>query len=94
MDKVKQMVAAGVRLGTAIRERLADATRADGAEALTLVDLCAKYQLPRSSTSEAYGGNRKATPGQIGALVSELGGTEDEWRELLKDARLAAAHAA
>lgn len=85
MEKVKQMVEAGVRLGTAIRENL---------RPMTLVELSTKHGLPRTSTNEAYNGLRAATPAQVAALVAELGGTEKEWREMLKQARLAAVHAA
>jgi hypothetical protein len=84
MEKVKQMVEAGVRLGTAIRECLPH----------SIVAHCAKHRLPRSSTSEAYNGLRGATPAQVDALVTELGGTAEEWRELLREARIAAIMAA
>lgn len=84
MEKVKQMVAVGVRLGTAIRECLPTSIAAH----------CEKHGLPRSSTNEAYNGLRAATPAQVAALVVELGGTDEEWRELLKQARLAAVLAA
>jgi plasmid maintenance system antidote protein VapI len=89
MERVKQMVEAGVRVGTAIREALAELDTP-----LTMSSIAAKYSLPRSSTNEAYNGLRQATPAQVDALVAELGGTPEEWRDLLKQARLAAVHAA
>lgn len=84
MDKVKQMVEAGVRLGVAIRECLP----------MSLAAFALKHGVPRTSTNEAINGLRAATPAQIAALMSELGGTADEWRELLKQARLAVVHSA
>jgi len=89
MDRVKEMVEAGVRVGTAIRECLAGLD-----EPLSIASLAAKHDLPRTSTNEAYNGQRPATDAQIAALVVELGGKPREWRELLKQARIAAAHAA
>lgn len=84
MDRVKQMIDAGVRVGTAIRECLP----------MSIAALAAKHGLPRTSTNEAFNGARLATPAQIAALVAELGGDEDEWRDLLRQARIAAAMAA
>jgi hypothetical protein len=89
MEKVKQMVEAGVRVGTAIRECLASLDKP-----LSIAAFVAKHGLPRTSTHEAYNGQRVATDAQIAALVAELGGTADEWREILRQARIAAAYAA
>jgi plasmid maintenance system antidote protein VapI len=90
MERVKQMVEAGVRVGTAIREALSECKP----EPLTVARLAAKHELPRTSTHEAFNGLRTPTDAQILALVTELGGTEDEWRALLKEARIRAAMAA
>lgn len=84
MQKVKKMVEAGVRVGTAIRECLP----------VNLSEFAARHGLPRSSTNEAINGVRPATPAQIEALIAELGGTHEEWSELLRAARIAHAHAA
>ena len=59
MDKVKLMLDAGVRVGTAIRECLP----------MSLSAFAEKYGLPRTSTNEAYNGLRAATPAQIADAV-------------------------
>ena len=73
MDKVKQMIAAGVSVGLAVRECLPD----------RLQDFCARHGLVRSMVSGMLHGDRRASAGLIAALVAELGGTADEWRLLL-----------
>lgn len=73
MDKVKQMVAAGVSIPTAIREAL-------GA---SLSDVADRRGVDRVRLSEAINGIRRPTAQVAAALVAELGGTEFEWRELL-----------
>ena len=78
MDKVKQLMQAGATAGEAIRVALP----------MTLSALALKHGLPRSSTSEAFNGLRRATDAQVAALVAELGGTSEEWREVLQQARL------
>lgn len=77
MDKVRALVAAGSRIPTAVKEALLP---------LTLEELAQKYALPRPAVSNAINGNVRATDDLIGALIEELGGTENEWRVLLWEA--------
>jgi plasmid maintenance system antidote protein VapI len=77
MEKVKQKVAAGVAIPTAISDTLKQEC------GLTVEQFAAKHVLNRSTTYEAVNGSRRATDAQIAALIAELGGTADEWKELL-----------
>lgn len=81
MEKVKKLVEAGASVGGAIKESLG----------MSVSAFAAKYGLPRTSTSEALNGSGVATERVIDALTAELGGAPDEWRALLRHARLAAA---
>jgi hypothetical protein len=75
MEKVKQLVAAGSRIPSAILEALAQ-------NGLSLAGFAKKYRLPYTQTSRGVNGNGP-TDALIRALCKELGGTEAEWRELL-----------
>jgi plasmid maintenance system antidote protein VapI len=46
-----------------------------------------KHDLPRSATSDALNGGRRATDAMIAALVAELGGSDEQWRTLLDESR-------
>jgi plasmid maintenance system antidote protein VapI len=76
MEKVKKMVEAGSSIPNAIRDALAE-------RGLTISKFAEKYQLNRTATSNHINGNVKATSDTVEALIAELGGTADEWRELL-----------
>lgn len=76
MEKVKKMVDAGTSIPAAIRQALTDA-------GLTVSQFAEKYELNRSAISNHINGNVRATPDTIAALVSELGGTPEDWAELL-----------
>lgn len=73
MLKVKKLVEAGASPSMAIKESLG----------MPVSDFAAKYNLPRGSVSNHLNGSVRATDDTINALVAELGGTPDEWRELL-----------
>ena len=77
MDEVKRMVAAGVRIPAAVREALAR----NGLHSVS--DFAKKYQLSRASAANHINGIVRATDETLGALSQELGGTPDEWAELL-----------
>lgn len=77
MDKVKAMLAAGVSLSTAVQEALGNRTLREVAE---------EQGINRSNLSAVLTGLRVATPRDLSALVAELGGTAEEWRELLINA--------
>lgn len=73
MDKVKALVAAGASISTAIRESLG----------MSILDFSEKYGRPRAVMTAVIGGLRRPTEADLSALVSELGGTREEWAELL-----------
>lgn len=73
MDKVKKLIAAGASIPGAIREALG----------MNATELARKYGLSRSSVANHLSGAVRATDDTIAALVAELGGTPDDWRELL-----------
>jgi plasmid maintenance system antidote protein VapI len=77
VEKVKQMVQSGVSIPTAIKEALSQ-NGLDSVEAFA-----AKYRLIRAAVSNHINGNVRPTDETIAALIAELGGTPDEWRELL-----------
>lgn len=85
MDKVKALLGAGASLSGAVRESLAP---------LTVRGLAERHGFQRTALSAALNGWRPATETMIDALVTELGGTAEEWRDLFRTQRIAAAQAA
>lgn len=77
MEKVKKMVEAGVSITGAIKEALSQG----GLE--TVNAFAEKYDLSRSSVGMHLRGYVRADDSTINALITELGGSADEWRELL-----------
>ena len=73
MDKVKQLMAAGVSPSQAIKLALA----------MPLSEFADKHGVPRSSVTNSVNAIQRASDATIDALVAELGGTPNEWRELL-----------
>jgi len=73
MDRVKKLISAGLPISDAVKAALG----------MTVTAFAEKHRLPRSITAEALNGARVATSAQLDALVAELGGTREEWRELL-----------
>lgn len=76
MDAVKQRIREGTDPATAIRAALLG-------KGLTIKAFAAKHRLPRPSTTEALRGTRRPTTAQVKALIKELGGTAEEWQEVL-----------
>ena len=76
VEAVKQSFTSGVPLDQAIRSAL-------GLKGLTVQQFAAKHKLPYTSTTTAIRGISRVTPAQAEALAAELGGTRDEWTELL-----------
>ena len=74
MDKVKKLIRAGASIPSAIRLAL---------EPLTVQAFAEKHGRNRNSVSNEINGNVRATDATIDALIAELGGSADEWRELL-----------
>lgn len=77
MDKVKELIGLGLSVPSAIKGAL----ESNGLESVK--EFCDKYELPRGSVSNHLNATTRATDQTIAALVAELGGTENAWRELL-----------
>lgn len=73
MEKVKQLMSAGLPITAAIKAAIGT----------PLSEFADRHNLPRSSVSNHLNGTVRATDDTIAALVTELGGTAEEWRELL-----------
>jgi hypothetical protein len=73
MDKVKQMVEAGVSIPTAIKEALG----------ISVSEFAAKHGLVRSTAAGQINGLVRADEKIATALSTEVGGTVDEWLDLL-----------
>lgn len=80
MDKVKNLMAAGAPLADAVRIALGDRS---------IPTIAIERNLNRSTLSNALSGGRAPTVEEIEAMVSELGGTFDEWREAFANAAAA-----
>jgi transcriptional regulator with XRE-family HTH domain len=76
MEQVKQMVDAGARIPVAVKEALL-------AKGLTIASFAEKHGLSESAVRNAVGGLQRAGAPTLAALATELGGSADEWAELL-----------
>ena len=76
MEKVKKLVELGVSIPNAIKEALG----------MPISEFADRYDIPATVASDVINGGRRATEKHLNALISELGGTEDEWRMLLWEA--------
>jgi transcriptional regulator with XRE-family HTH domain len=73
MEKVKALRELGLSIPVAIREAIGK----------SINDFAAANDINPTTVSETINGARRPTEKILTALISELGGTEDEWRELL-----------
>lgn len=73
MEQVKKLIAAGASITGAIKEALG----------MNVSEFAEKYQLSRATTAHHLNATMRPTEATVNALVAELGGTPDEWRELL-----------
>jgi plasmid maintenance system antidote protein VapI len=76
VDKVKRLIDAGSSITGAIKESLGQ----------PVAEFADTHGLPRTHISAVINGARRPTSDDIAALITELGGTEDEWRQLLWEA--------
>lgn len=76
MNKVKEMMQAGVSLPTAVKELLTQ-------KGLTLAAFAEKHGRAVTTVSNVINGNVKPSDGDVDALISEFGGEAHEWRMLL-----------
>lgn len=79
MEKVKELIAEGKSITQAIK--LALVMKLGVTQPVTA--FADKYSLPRGSVSNHLNATTRAADDTIAALVTELGGTAEEWRELL-----------
>jgi hypothetical protein len=73
MEKVKRMVEAGTSIPTAIKDALG----------MPVAMFARKHRLSRQAANSHINGTVRADELTIAALIEELGGQPDEWRELL-----------
>jgi hypothetical protein len=73
MEKVKNLIAAGAGIPDAIKVALA----------IPVTVFCERHELNYQDTITAIQGGKRASAKMLAALIAELEGTEDEWRELL-----------
>lgn len=85
MEKVKRLLAAGATLSEAVKSALAP-------RSLSRVALERGVNL--SELSSSLSGSRLVSDRIIGAMIAELGGTADDWRQMFSDAMQARAAAA
>lgn len=72
MDKVRQLLAAGLSFADAVKAALAK----------TVEQFASDHKLPRPRFSDMLGGRMVPDDRQLAALVDDLGGTRDEWLDL------------
>lgn len=73
MEKVKRLIAAGASIPMAIKDSLG----------MTIAAFATEYGVSPKSVANHLNGTVRASNETIDALVDHLGGTPDEWRELL-----------
>ena len=74
---VRQMIDAGAGIATSIKAAL----ERNGIPSVSAFAL--KYRLNRASVANHLSGFTRPTDGTVNALIAELGGTANDWRELL-----------
>lgn len=76
MEKVKKLVRAGSSIPGAIRECLPGSLR----------QLAMKHGRNYRNLAGAMSGKKAPTDAEVAFFIAELGGTDQEWRELLHEA--------
>lgn len=74
---VRQLIEQGVAISTAIKAVL----ERNGLKTVTA--FAEKYDLNRSATANHLSGSTRPSEEAVSALISELSGTDAEWREIL-----------
>jgi hypothetical protein len=86
VENIKRLIAAGSTISGAIKEVLSQ-------KGLSVSAFAKKYERNSNNMINAIAGTRAPSPGDLEALIAELGGTDLEWRELLHEAGRPAARA-
>jgi len=73
MEKVKKLVELGVSIPNAIKQALG----------IPVGEFAVRYDIPQTTASEVINGARRPSEKHLSAFISELGGTEEDWRDLL-----------
>jgi hypothetical protein len=79
MDRVKELRAAGLPLPDAIKHALREV-------GLSVTEFADQNELSRSVTSEVLNLDRRPRDGHLRALAKHLGGTAEQWAQLLWEA--------
>lgn len=79
MKNIKRLIDAGSSITGAIKEVLSQ-------RGLTVSAFAKNYERNPNNMISAIAGTRAPSPGDLKALMRELGGTEAEWLELLHEA--------
>jgi len=80
VENIKRLVDAGSTIPGAIKEVLSQ-------RELSIAAFAKKYERNPNNMNSVITGARIPAPADLNALITELGGTEIEWTELLNDAR-------
>lgn len=86
MENIKRLVDAGSTISGAIKEVLSQ-------KGLSIAAFAKKYERNPNNMNSVITGARAPATGDIEALITELGGTDIEWREILHEAGRPAARA-
>jgi hypothetical protein len=81
MRNVKKAIADGVSIEDAVRGQLL------GTRGMTMKAFAAKHDLRYQGVVKGIKGSERPTTQMLEACVAELGGTVEEWRDLLFPAR-------
>jgi hypothetical protein len=73
MEKIKELMTAGLPAPEAIKFAL-------GCPVSAWAD---RHSIPRSTATNVINGVQRSTDAVVAALAADLGGTENEWREVL-----------
>lgn len=86
MENIKRLIDGGSTISGAIKEALSQ-------RELSISAFARKYERNENNMINVIAGARRPAPADVEALISEFGGTDIEWREMLHDAGAPAARA-
>jgi hypothetical protein len=86
VENIKRLIDGGSTISGAIKEALSQ-------RELSISAFARKYERNENNMINVIAGARRPAPADVEALISEFGGTDIEWREMLHDAGAPAARA-